>query len=207
MADPLSSDDDGMMSKRELRDLGLLSESDDEGDSSSSEDKSGAGAGAGRSSSSAGIGRPKVGKGKGVEKIDYKEVHLKTFASDADAKAWRSSQSFKLTAAGNNSQRTIWACTSHETADGQPCPFAIASFKASSGGREYWQNSSGAYHGSKLTERDAEAAGIDQRWMPFVDESARGGMQPQNIRARIIGQSQNDPALQGTIPSIEQARG
>ena len=205
MADPLSSDDDGMMSKRELRDLGLLSESDDEGDSSSSEDESGAGAG--RSSSSAGIGRPKVGKGKGVEKIDYKEVHLKTFASDADAKAWRSSQSFKLTAAGNNSQRTIWACTSHETADGQPCPFTIAAFKTSSGGREYWQNSSGAYHGSKLTERDAEAAGIDRRWMPFVDESARGGMQPQNIRARIIVQSQNDPALQGTIPSIEQARG
>ena len=43
LVDPLSSDDDGMMSKSELRDLGLLSSSDGEGGLSSSEDDSGAG--------------------------------------------------------------------------------------------------------------------------------------------------------------------
>ena len=43
LADPLSSDGDGMMSKSELRDLGLLFSSDGEGGLSSSEDDSSAG--------------------------------------------------------------------------------------------------------------------------------------------------------------------
>ena len=205
MADPGSSSDDDDRQNTFVRELGLMGDSSSEdGDdaaaacSSSDDDDD-------EQSAPSKRGRPKVGKGGGSSRADYKQVLVKAFANEADAKEWRLAQTFKLRHLQNNATRTIWGCTSHETADGEPCPFQLAAFMTPGGGRVYWQQNGSSSHAPKLKDRAENEDGIDQRWLPFVNDSVRGGMTPSNIRARIIVMAQKDSSLEGTVPTLAQA--
>lgn len=151
------------------------------------------------------VGRPRATDGKDSNK-NYRVHVMKKFDDALAAKRWRNSLEFKIRAGGNNKHRTIWKCKSHETLTGEECPWEAAAFKVAGGGVEYWQGDEGREHGAKTKQRKDGEDGIDQRWLPFVDSSVRGGMTPANIRSRIIVQVNKDAVLQKTIPDLKQVR-